>query len=218
MNELNTVIFDFDGVLFDTEEINYQANEKTFSEFDLSFTREQYASLWIDQGLDLEDIITIFELNTTAKYLRQRKNSFFSKQVNHLQLSPMSGISQSIEKLLNENYKIAIASSNLRKNIYNVLEKANINFPFKAIIGREDITNPKPNPEVFLKCLEKINSLPEKSVVIEDALKGIIAANRSKIYSTIAIPNQWTKNSDFSKATLILESAKNLNSAIISLK
>jgi beta-phosphoglucomutase len=179
MKKIDTVIFDFDGVLFDTEEINYQANEQTFSEFGLSFTREEYASLWIDQGLDLEDIIARFKLKTTMGYLRDKKNAFFLEKVDQLQLLPMSGISENIEKLLNNNYKIAIASSNFRHNIYYVLEKSDIKLPFKTIIGREDIVKPKPDPEVFLKCLNKIDSLPEKSIVIEDAVKGIISANRS---------------------------------------
>jgi putative hydrolase of the HAD superfamily len=128
----------------------------------------------------------------------------------------MLGVRESIEKLLSSGYKIAIASSNFRRNIKTVLENADSKFFFGVIVGRDDVNNPKPHPEVFLRCLEILRSLPEKSVVIEDAPKGIISANRGGIKKIIVIPNVWTKNGDFSSASLILDSANSLADTIIS--
>lgn len=218
MKSLDTIIFDFDGILFDTEEINYIANEKTFNEFNLSFSREQYSKLWIEEGLDMEDIIEKFKLRIKANSLRERKNKFFLELTENNPIALMDGIRENIEQLLSMNYKIAIASSNLKKNILHLLKNSGTNFPFTPIIGKEDIVNPKPHPEVFLKCLAKMNSDPQKSVVIEDATKGIISAKKCNIKHVIAIPNTWTNNCDFSAASLILPSAKSLSTEIISEK
>lgn len=213
---LDTVIFDFDGVLFNTEEINYLANEGTFQLYGLSFSREEYAKLWIEYGLDMEDIVSKYGLKTTPKRLRDIKNEIFVQIIQETPLQFMIGIRESIEELLSCGYKIAIASSNLRRNIEKVLEKAQIDFSFQSIIGREDIGSPKPHPEVFLKCLESIDSLPMQSVVVEDAPKGIISAKRSGIQRVVAIPNIWTQKGDFSEASLILNSAVTLSEEIIS--
>lgn len=216
--KLDTVIFDFDGVLFDTEEINYHANEFTFQQHGLSFSKQKYAQLWIEEGLDMEDIISKYNIETTPNQLREVKNRVFLETIKQTPLPFMLGVRESIEKLLSNGYKIAIASSNFRRNIETVLENAGSKFSFGAIVGREDIDNPKPHPEVFLRCLETLHSLPEKSVVIEDAPKGIIAANRGGIKKVIAIPNVWTKNGDFSNASLILDSANSLADTISSWK
>jgi HAD superfamily hydrolase (TIGR01509 family) len=216
--KLDTVIFDFDGVLFDTEEINYHANELTFQQHGLSFSRQEYAQLWIEEGLDMEDIISRYGIKTTPAQLREVKNRFFLEVIEVTPLPFIVGIRKSIEKLISNGYKIAIASSNFRRNIETVLRNANAEFSFDVIVGREDIDNPKPHPEVFLRCLELLNSSAEESVVIEDAPKGIISANRGGIKKVIAIPNYWTKNGDFSNASLILSSAEKLCDSIIKLE
>ncbi len=214
--KIDTVIFDFDGVLFDTEEINYQANELTFKKYGFSFSKEEYSQLWIGKGLDMEDIISIYKIKTTANELRKIKNEYFLKLIEEKPLPFMLGIKKSIKKLLSNKYKIAIASSNLRTNIETILKNTNTSFYFNTVIGREDICSPKPHPEVFLKCLNSLNSSAEKSVVIEDAPKGIISANKSNINKIIAIPNTWTQNGDFSRASLVLKSAEKLADIIIS--
>jgi beta-phosphoglucomutase-like phosphatase (HAD superfamily) len=63
--KIDTVIFDFDGVLFDTEEINYNANELTFQQHGLSFSKQEYARLWVEEGLDMEDIISRYNIERT---------------------------------------------------------------------------------------------------------------------------------------------------------
>ncbi len=211
---IDTVIFDFDGVLFDTEEINYSANELAFNEFGLKFSRDEYLRLWIEEGLDMEDIIGIHGLRTTAEHLRSTKNIYFAEQIEKTPLTLIKGIHENLEYLISQRYKIAIASSNLRRNIELVLDKAGVNFNFTSIVGREDILSPKPSPEVFIKCLKNCNSAPENAVVIEDAPKGILAAKRAKIKDIIAIPNIWTKHGNFSEASMVIESAEFIHVAI----
>ena len=214
--KLDTIIFDFDGVLFDTEEINYHANELTFQQHGLSFSKQEYAQLWIKEGLDMEDIILKYGIKTTPTQLREVKNRIFLEIIKETPPLFILGIRENIKKLLSNGYKIAIASSNFRRNIETVLRNANAEFSFDVIVGREDIDNPKPHPEVFLRCLELLNSSAEKSVVIEDAPKGIISANRGGIKKVIAIPNYWTENGDFSTASLILDSSIKLADTIMS--
>ena len=213
-NRLDTVIFDFDGVLFDTEEINYQANEEAFARVGLSFSREDYARLWIQEGLDLEDIVKKFELDITPNALRKAKNTAFEDIVRQSELEPMIGVLDSVEQLKRAQFKLAIASSNLRKNIEQIFKKVGIESLFEVVVGREDISQPKPAPEVFQKTLSDIGSKAETSVVVEDAPKGVDSARRARIFNVIAIPNEWTRNGDFSNASVILPSAHNLPAVI----
>jgi len=207
------IIFDFDGVLADTEELCYQANEYAFEPVDHCFTREEYAKLWVIDGLDLEDIVEQFNFSISPYLLRVRKNNCFAELLERKKLGFIDGIRELIDELLRGNFRLSIASSNLRSNIELFLEMRNARGYFSLILGREDIEYPKPHPDIFLKILDKLSIPSQNAVVIEDAPKGIKASRAAGI-KTIAIPSIWTKKADFSEADIVISSPSEVVSAI----
>lgn len=215
MNE-RLVIFDFDGVIVDTEELNYQANEKTFSPLDISFTRQTYARKWIIEGLDMEDITREFNLNLSGQELRNVKNSHYNEilDTSLAIIEPIKGIREAITKLLSLNYRLAIVSSNSRKNIDRIIQHFGLGGSFELIIGREDVQAPKPDPEPFLLCLNRLSTIPENALVIEDSIKGLKSAKLAGISNLVAFPNEWTRESDFTLASTIISSAYDIPNTV----
>lgn len=207
------IIFDFDGVLADTEELCYQANEYAFEIVNHQFTRQEYARLWVVDGLDLEDIVERFGFSVDPKLLRVRKNNCFAELLKKERLGFMSGARNLIDELLKRDARLSIASSNLRSNIELFLEIENARDCFSLIMGREDIEYPKPHPDIFLKTLERLDIDSQSAIVVEDAPKGVKAARAANI-STIAIPNTWTRGADFSEADVVVSEPSEIISAI----
>jgi HAD superfamily hydrolase (TIGR01509 family) len=209
------VIFDFDGVIFDSEGINYAANQLAFKDAGLSFSAEEYKQLWIVEGLDLPDIISRYQLNVNPEEIRRRKNLYSKEMLMSIQKGISDEVRNTIEILIVRKWKIAIGSSNSEDNIRSLLEKSNIRQKFNAIVGLESVRKVKPAPDVFIECLKRTGVSAENAVVIEDAPKGVLAAKRAKIGKVIAVPNNWTKDCDFSNADLILDSLQNLPESIL---
>jgi HAD superfamily hydrolase (TIGR01509 family) len=103
-------------------------------------------------------------------------------------------------KNLAQEYQLCIITSSLRKH-FEVIHKQTDLLPFfNIIICNEDVKKTKPDPEPYLKALEKSGYAPEEAVVIEDSQRGLISAQRAGIQS-VAIPGHLNKNGDFTEAT-----------------
>lgn len=95
-----------------------------------------------------------------------------------------------------------------------ILSKAGIDQLFDVIITREDCTNLKPHPEPYLLTAEKLGIEPKHCVVIEDTALGVESAKKAGMRS-IAIPNEYTQDQDFSMADVVVKSAKEVESILI---
>ncbi len=72
------------------------------------------------------------------------------------------------------------------------------------VLTREDVSERKPNPEIYIKARNELGYKPDEIIVVEDTEIGVIAAKSAGL-NCVAIPNQYTKKQDFSKADLVLE-------------
>ncbi len=96
------------------------------------------------------------------------------------QAKPIDGISQLIEDFHN-NYMLAVASNSDKEFVMKLLEINNLSRFFSVILGFQDISKPKPDPEIYLKCAEKLGLSTGECVVIEDSQAGIKAAKKAGI-------------------------------------
>jgi len=208
------VIFDFDGVVYDSEQINFEANQLAFKDAGLSFTPEEYKQLWIVEGLDLPDIVRRYQLNVDPEAIRRTKNLHCKEMFLQSASAISDEMRSTITTLINSKWKTAIGSSNTEDNILALLDCSNMRKLFDAIVGLESIPKVKPEPDVFLECLKRTRVQAKNAVVVEDAPKGIIAARRARIGTVVAIPNAWTQDCDFSNADVVLASIKDLPDAI----
>ena len=179
-------IFDLDGVIVDTAKYHFLAWQKLAQELGIEFTPEHNEEL---KGVSrVRSLDIILELgNVTAsqedknKWLIQKNEEYLSYLVNIDQSEILPGVLPVLHYLKDKNQLIALGSAS--KNARPILEKTGIIEFFDAIVDGNDVANAKPDPEVFLQAAKLLNATNENSIVFEDSVAGVQAANIANMIS-----------------------------------
>lgn len=173
-------IFDLDGVIVDTAKYHFLAWQKIANELDIDFTLEHNELLKgvsrvrsLDIILELGKVIASQE--DKNKWLIQKNEEYLTYLVDMDQSELLPGVLTLLQYLKEKNQPIALGSAS--KNARPILEKTGIRHYFDAVVDGNDVTNAKPDPEVFLMAAKLLNTKPEDSIVFEDSVAGVQAAN-----------------------------------------
>ena len=197
------IIFDLDGLLADTEKLHCRAYQTAMLEHGFDLSEMDYAEHWVRRGDGIADWVTAHNLTIDPAAVRACKSAHYLDLLT-TSLRPMQGALDLLSDLRG-TMKIALASSSYRDAVDGVLAGLNITHFFEVIVSGLDVAQVKPAPEIFLKAANLLGVAPAECLVLEDAEKGILAAHRAGMRS-IAIPNDYTRHHDFSKATRICHS------------
>lgn len=182
MNKIKAVLFDMDGVIFDTEREYLKEWEVIFKKYGYKMKKEIYISV---MGRGRKKVKEIFkekfgeDLPIDKMYIE--KDKMLKEAVENNKVPLKEGALELLEFLKENGYKIALATSAKRERVKIQVRHAKIENIFDAIVCSEDITNLKPDPEIFLKAAEKACVNPENCIVIEDSEAGIKAAFNAKM-------------------------------------
>ena len=186
MKNVKAFIFDLDGVIVDTAKYHYLAWKKIANELGIDFTHEHNELLKgvsrvrsLDIILELGNIVATQE--NKDKWLVQKNEDYLSYLVNMDESEILPGV-MPILKFLKEN-KQGIALGSASKNAKPILEKTGIMDYFDVVVDGNDVSNAKPDPEVFLQAAKLLNASNENSIVFEDSVAGIQAANIANMTS-----------------------------------
>jgi beta-phosphoglucomutase len=179
-------IFDLDGVIVDTARYHFLAWQKIASKLGIEFTPEHNEHLkGVSRERSLNIILELGKINVSQedknKWLIQKNEDYLSYLVNMDQSEILEGVLPILQFLKQNNQLIALGSAS--KNARPILEKTGIIHYFDAIVDGNDVTNAKPDPEVFLQAARLLNVNPENAIVFEDSVAGIQAANIAKMIS-----------------------------------
>lgn len=179
-------IFDLDGVIVDTAKYHFLAWQKIASELGIEFTPEHNEHLkGVSRVRSLDIILELGKINASQedknKWLIQKNEDYLSYLVNMNQSEVLEGVLPILQFLKDKNQLIALGSAS--KNARPILEKTEIIHYFDAIVDGNDVTNAKPDPEVFLQAAKLLNVNPEDAIVFEDSVAGIQAANIANMTS-----------------------------------
>jgi len=179
------IIFDLDGVICHTDQYHYQAWKKLSDKLGVYFDEEINNLLRGVSRMESLDIIlkryegTPLSLEEKTTYVNE-KNELYLQLLQHLTPKDLSEeVKRTLDKLRERNIKQAIGSSS--KNAVFILTRLGLSEFFDAISDGNNITNSKPNPEVFLKAAEFLGLKPEECLVVEDAVVGVQAATRGNM-------------------------------------
>ena len=204
---ITTVIFDLDGLLADTEKLHRTAYQEACEEFGYVLPDQHYDDHWIRDGKGIVEYLAARQLSLSADEIRARKAKRYERLVRS-SAEPMPGAIAALD-LLRTKLRIALATSSYRDAAYAVLQTLGIEGKFEHIATKESVERLKPFPDVFLGVATALGVSPGQCVVVEDAQKGILAADSAGM-SSIAVPTAQTRNNDFSKATVMLRSLEEL--------
>lgn len=198
---MRAVIFDFDGVIADTEPLHFEGLRRTLADIGITLTETDYYANYLgfdDRGCILEALRVnqrAAPLPLVQELMRHKAEAYLASVKDHLVIFP--GVQAFVEAAA-AAYPIAIASGALRPEIELILEQAGIRKAFRHITSAEDVSHGKPDPEPFLHALNALNRgcatspiTPDGCLVIEDSLPGIRAA-RAAGMKVLAVANTHT--------------------------
>ncbi|HEY7221601.1 MAG TPA: HAD family phosphatase [Candidatus Binatia bacterium] len=204
---ISSVIFDLDGLLADTEPLHCRAYQMTLSEHGLDLTEGEYYEHWVRSGKGIADWVAMRTSHCDPQALRLRKSEHYSNLLTS-SLRPMEGALELLAAL-HGKFKIALASSSYQDAIDGVLAGLGIVSYFDAVVSGSDVAQVKPAPDIFLKASHALGVEPAECIVVEDAEKGVTAAYRAGM-RCIAVPNDCTRHHDFSRATRVCSSLREI--------
>ncbi|MBT3465415.1 HAD-IA family hydrolase [archaeon] len=205
------VIFDMDGVIIDSNHIIFENWSVIFKKkFNKIIDKKEFAMHLGESAKHfLEFFVEKFELNVSNENLLLELKNNYRQNLEHKIILKKSVI-KTLKMLKENNYKTALATGANKDTALRVIKKFEIEKYFDYIIGGDEVKRAKPNPEIFLKAAQGLKLKPNECIVIEDAKKGIIAANSANI-KVISIPDDITKYQDHSIADFHLKSMNELN-------
>ena len=177
------IIFDLDGVLVSTDEYHYHSWKRLCDEEGFTFFDHEFNHKF--RGVARMQCVEIL-LNTAGKQctleqkqeIANRKNRYFVESLESVTpQSLLPGSKEMLTALRKKGIKIAIASNS--RNAKAIIEKTEIGDFLDVVVDGYDIENSKPDPEVFLLAAERLELHPYECIVVEDAVAGIIAAERA---------------------------------------
>jgi beta-phosphoglucomutase len=173
-------IFDLDGVIVDTAKYHYLAWLKIANQLGIEFTHEHNELLkGVSRDRSLDIILGLGKVEASQedknKWLIQKNEDYLSYLVDMDESEILPGVMPVLKYLKEQKQLIALGSAS--KNARPILEKTGTLSYFDAIVDGNDVSNAKPDPEVFLIAAKLLNTKPEDSIVFEDSVAGIQAAN-----------------------------------------
>ena len=180
MTKIKACIFDLDGVIVDTAVYHYKAWKRLANELGFDFSEHQNEQLkGVSRMASLELILgwgnVTGKTQAEKEDMATRKNDWYTEMIGKMTPAEiLPGAKEFVQSCRDAGIKTAIGSAS--KNTPTILKKLNLIPLFDAIIDGNSVTNPKPDPEVFLKGAEAVGVIPAECVVFEDAVAGIEAA------------------------------------------
>lgn len=179
-------IFDLDGVIVDTAKYHFLAWQKLAQELGIEFTPEHNEELkGVSRVRSLDIILALGHIEASQedknKWLIQKNEDYLSYLVDMDESEILPGVLHVLEFIKEKKQLIALGSAS--KNARPILEKTGILHFFDAIVDGNDVSNAKPDPEVFLRAAQLLNVSNENAIVFEDSVAGIQAANIANMIS-----------------------------------
>ncbi len=206
MRLIEAVIFDLDGVLVDSEPLQFAAYSTVLAGYGKTLTREDFIEHWIGQGR-LGEHLERYEIEAPVEEVRRAKNEIYQRLIREkMKLRP--GIEGLIRRLSRE-MPVALASSAHPVSVNAVLDRFELRSYFSVILTSADVANNKPDPEIYLLTAERLGVSPERCLVFEDSRAGVLSAKGAGM-RVIALPHDFTLHQDLSAADLVICDLRNL--------
>jgi beta-phosphoglucomutase len=205
------VIFDWDGTLSDTRQVIVLSFQKALSEINCSVSNEYIErSIGIGAAETFREILRLSKADFDEKLIQQlveRKSQLEIELTRQVVL--FEGAKELLEALFGK-IKMGLASMNNRSVIIHMLKANNLEKYFEEVLTAESIVHSKPNPEIFLKCAQQLQTAPEKCVVVEDSLFGVKAAKSANMGCIAVLTGVYSKvELEKEKPDLIVKTLKN---------
>jgi HAD superfamily hydrolase (TIGR01509 family) len=214
LSQLRAVIFDVDGTLVDSERHGHRvAFNRAFEAFDLPYAwdedlygellhttggRRRIEGYLLDQGMDEEEAAQL------APALHERKTELFEELVDGGMMELRPGAQRLVTELAGAGAARAVGTTGSRRWVERLLRQTLGDVEWDVIVAGDDVTNRKPDPEVFTTAVKELGQDPNGIVVVEDSAEGLQAARAAGLRCVVVV-NGYTADHDLAGADLILD-------------
>jgi putative hydrolase of the HAD superfamily len=204
---IKALVFDFDGLILDTETPEYYALNEIYNEHGHELPITTFGRVVGSQyNHEYEPVRHLRELtgkHLDAEALMGKLNARRTELIEKNTILP--GVENLIRAAKTRGLKLAVASSSAHEWVDTHLKRLKLYSFFDVVKCKDDVINIKPEPDLFLAAIKALQVGADEAVIFEDSLNGIIAAKRAGI-RVVAVPNMVTKHLDIKGETLRLHS------------
>lgn len=208
--QLDTVIFDIDGLLVDSEPLWHEAAEEVFAQYGIRMSEEQYKTT---TGLRTREFVQwwfhYFQIG--EQELKVAENRIIQLVLEKIarKATIMPGVPYIFDFFRQRSFRIGLATSSPVELIDLVVEMAGIGSYLQATSSASDLPYGKPHPQVYLNCASLLNSAPTACICFEDSFNGMIAAKAARMKCVVVPHVSQLKDERWGAADLKLSSLQN---------
>jgi HAD superfamily hydrolase (TIGR01509 family) len=176
--QIKAVVFDMDGVLIDAREWHYEALNRALGLLGYEITRYEHLTTY--DGLPTKRKLRML---TVERGLPEELHGFLNslKQQYTLELvatrcKPVFHHQYALSQLKAAGYSLGVASNSVRRTVEEMMERSDLMRYLDVTVSNEDVSRPKPDPEMYLAALDRLGVRPEETVIVEDNENGVKAA------------------------------------------
>ena len=181
MSRITCVLFDLDGVLVDATEWHYDALNRALRLFGFDITRYEHLSGY--NGLPTRKKLQMLSvekgLPTALHAMLSRLKQVYTRDEILTRCRPVFEKEYMLSRLRNEGYRLAVCSNSIRESLEMMVRQSGLDEYFEFLASNEDVSRPKPDPEIYTRAMARIGVTPDETLIVEDAPHGIEAARRS---------------------------------------
>jgi HAD superfamily hydrolase (TIGR01509 family) len=196
---IRAVVFDLDGLMFNTEDIFNEVSHVMMARRGKTMTRELLQQMMGRRAPEaLQLMIDFHELGDTVTALMDESRSLFSDLAID-RLAPMPGLFTLLEHIEKRGIVKGVATSSGRRYLEEILNRFRLLERFHMTLAAEDVRHGKPHPEIYLTAAERLGVAPHEMLVLEDSHAGTTAGVNARAF-VVSVPNDHSRYQDFSHA------------------
>ena len=178
---IKAIVFDMDGVLIDAREWHYEALNSALRLFGFEIGREDHIELYdgLPTAKKLEMLTARHGLPQELHSLINQLKQMFTMDIVQASCRPTFNHEYALSRLSREGFDLAVASNSIRSTIETMMSKAALDSYLKFVLSNEDVSQPKPSPEIYVNAFKKLGFSANEVLVVEDNEHGIQAARAS---------------------------------------
>lgn len=214
---IKAVIFDMDGVLVDSEPVYQEATVNVLESLNIKATKEDLLKLAGGSCLHFNKFIQdVSDGSISCEDFNKICDQYYLDNPVKYEKIMFPHVRETLDYLKDKGYILALASSSKEYEIENVLKRCDLKDYFKLIISGEVFKESKPNPEIYLTCIKKLNLEAFECVAVEDSEYGIEAAKKAGLICIAKRDDRF--NYDQSKADYFIDDHDEIKDILENLK